>query len=85
MTDGDRLTKPLAPGTKKLGEDGGPSAPDIKRPGGGNELLKRMKKAKVDESDVLEAGRRAFGLEKMEDIKYAILEKSGDITIVPYR
>lgn len=51
----------------------------------GRPLLKRMKKAKVDESDVLEAGRRAFGLEKMEDIKYAILEKSGDITIVPYR
>lgn len=50
MTDGDRLTKPLAPGTKKLGEDGGPSSPTIKRPEGGNELLKRMKKVDPDQA-----------------------------------
>jgi hypothetical protein len=50
MTDGDRLTKPLNPGTKKLGEEGGPTAPDIKRPGGGNELMKRMKKVDPDQA-----------------------------------
>lgn len=50
----------------------------------GKPLSKRMKKSKVDEEDVLEAARLHFGLEKMSDIKYAILEKGGDITIVPY-
>jgi uncharacterized membrane protein YcaP (DUF421 family) len=50
----------------------------------GKPLLSRMKKSKVDEEDVLEAARMHFGLEKMEQIKYAILEKSGDITIVPF-
>lgn len=50
MTDGDRLTRPLAPGTKKLGEDGGPTTPTIKRPGGDNELLKRMKKVDPDQA-----------------------------------
>lgn len=51
----------------------------------GKPLSTRMKKSKVSEEDVLEAARMSFGLEKMTDIKYAILEKSGDITIVPAR
>jgi uncharacterized membrane protein YcaP (DUF421 family) len=50
----------------------------------GKPLLNRMKKSKVDEGDILEAARLNFGLEKMKDIKYAILEKSGAITIVPF-
>lgn len=50
MTDGDRLTKPVSPGTKKLGDDSGPNAPTIKRPEGGNELMKRMKKVDPDQA-----------------------------------
>jgi uncharacterized membrane protein YcaP (DUF421 family) len=50
----------------------------------GKPLIKRMKRSKVDEHDIMEAARMNFGLEKMKDIKYAILEKSGDITIVPF-
>lgn len=50
----------------------------------GKPLTKRMRKSKVSEDDILEAARMYFGLEKMKDIKYAILEKSGDITIVPF-
>jgi uncharacterized membrane protein YcaP (DUF421 family) len=50
----------------------------------GKPLSYRMKKSKVDENDILEAARMYFGIEKMKDIKYAILEKSGNITIVPY-
>jgi uncharacterized membrane protein YcaP (DUF421 family) len=42
-----------------------------------------MHMARVDEADVLEAARRLRGIERMEQIKYAILEKSGGITIVP--
>ncbi|HJP83440.1 MAG TPA: ubiquitin-like protein UBact [Fimbriimonadaceae bacterium] len=50
MSEGDRITKPISPGTKKLGEDGGPSTPTIKRPEGGNELLRRMKKVDPDQA-----------------------------------
>jgi uncharacterized membrane protein YcaP (DUF421 family) len=49
----------------------------------GKPLKERMIKCKVDEEDILEAGRLQFGLEKLEQIKYAILEKDGAISIVP--
>ena len=49
----------------------------------GRPLEKRMKKSKVSEDDIMESAREHFGLEKMEEIKYAILEKNGRITIVP--
>jgi uncharacterized membrane protein YcaP (DUF421 family) len=42
-----------------------------------------MDKARVDESDVLSAARELQGLERMEQIKYAVLERSGGISIVP--
>lgn len=46
-------------------------------------LKDRMNKARVDESDVMEAAREMHGLEKMDQIKYAILERGGSITIIP--
>lgn len=46
-------------------------------------LRARMKKARVDEYDIMEAARRSQGLENMEDIKYAVLEVSGTISIIP--
>lgn len=45
----------------------------------------RMAKARVDENDVLQAARELQGLERLDQIKYAILERSGGITIVPKR
>jgi uncharacterized membrane protein YcaP (DUF421 family) len=33
---------------------------------------------------VLESARRLHGLERMDQIKYAILEASGEISIIPY-
>jgi uncharacterized membrane protein YcaP (DUF421 family) len=45
----------------------------------------RMKKANVDLGDILEAGRISHGLETLEQIKYAVLEKDGSISIVPNR
>ena len=45
----------------------------------------KMKKSRVDENDILNAARKAHGLENLEQIKHAILEKSGEITIVPFR
>lgn len=49
----------------------------------GTPLKKRMEKTKVDEEDVLEAARLTHGLERMEQIKYAVLEKDGSISIIP--
>ena len=43
----------------------------------------RMDKLRVDESDVLESARKLQGLERMDQIKYAIVERNGEITIVP--
>lgn len=42
-----------------------------------------MKRARVDEEDILQAARELRGLERMDQIKHAVLEKSGGISIVP--
>jgi uncharacterized membrane protein YcaP (DUF421 family) len=42
-----------------------------------------MDKARVDEDDVLAAARELRGLARMDQIRYAVLESSGTITIVP--
>lgn len=49
----------------------------------GELLQDRMKRERVDEADVLEAARRGLGLESLDQIKYAVLEKGGDITVIP--
>jgi uncharacterized membrane protein YcaP (DUF421 family) len=48
----------------------------------GKPLADRMAKARVDEEDILTAARKLQGLERMEQIKYAVLERNGAITIV---
>ena len=50
----------------------------------GKPLKKRMQKAQVDEYEVLNAARKEQGLERMDAIKYAVLEKDGKISIIPY-
>lgn len=49
----------------------------------GKPLKDKMKKARIDENDVLEEARQRRGLERMDQIKYAILEISGGISIIP--
>jgi uncharacterized membrane protein YcaP (DUF421 family) len=49
----------------------------------GKVLGDRMDKTRVDEEDILEAARSLRGLERLEQIKYAIVERNGNITIVP--
>lgn len=49
----------------------------------GKMLNARMNKVRVDEADILEAARSLQGLERLDQIKYAILERNGDITIIP--
>lgn len=49
----------------------------------GRLLERNMKKERLDEGDVLSAARRHHGLERLDQIKYAILERDGRISIVP--
>lgn len=49
----------------------------------GEPLRGRMASARIDEDDILEAARQRRGLERMEQIKFAVLERSGAISIIP--
>jgi uncharacterized membrane protein YcaP (DUF421 family) len=49
----------------------------------GKILKERMNKSRVDEGDILSKARELQGLERLDQIKYAILERSGGITIIP--
>lgn len=49
----------------------------------GQPLRERMQRARVDNDDVLTAARELQGLERMDQIKYAVLERSGGISIIP--
>ena len=51
----------------------------------GKPLQERMDKARIDEGDILSAARMLQGLERMEQIKYAVLERDGGITVIPER
>lgn len=48
----------------------------------GRFLHERMKEAGVDESDILAAARMTRGVDRAEAIKYAIVEQSGEISII---
>ncbi len=50
----------------------------------GRPLKDRMDRARVDESDIMEAARKLRGLARMEEVKYAVLEKDGGITVIPW-
>lgn len=49
----------------------------------GKLLKERLKRERLDESEILAAARELHGLEGLKDIKYAVLERSGGISIVP--
>jgi uncharacterized membrane protein YcaP (DUF421 family) len=49
----------------------------------GKLLKERMKKSRISEGDILEAAREKQGLANMEQVRYAVLERTGSISIVP--
>lgn len=49
----------------------------------GKPMRERMQKARVDDEDILAAARAQQGLERMDQVKYAILERNGGISIIP--
>lgn len=55
------------------------SAGDVE---GGRPLEGLMNKVHIDEDDIL-AARAAQDPERMDQIKYAVLERSGGISIIP--
>lgn len=49
----------------------------------GRLMRDRMDKVRVDEEDILEAGRALQAVERLDQIEYAVLERSGDVTVIP--
>lgn len=49
----------------------------------GKVLKDRMERSRIDESDILTKARELQGLERLDQIKYAVLERSGGITVIP--
>ena len=49
----------------------------------GKVLDDRMAKLRMSVDDVLEQARAAHGLERLDQIKYAVVERSGTISVIP--
>lgn len=49
----------------------------------GKPLMERIKKSRLQIEDILEAGRKFQGIENLAQIRYAVLEKDGSISIIP--
>jgi uncharacterized membrane protein YcaP (DUF421 family) len=49
----------------------------------GEVIDERLDKARVDVEDILQQARSTQGIERMEQIKYAVLERGGGISIIP--
>jgi uncharacterized membrane protein YcaP (DUF421 family) len=49
----------------------------------GRLLTGPMQRARVQVDDILEAARKLQGLERVDQIKYAVLERNGGITVIP--
>jgi len=49
----------------------------------GKELSARMKMTGINREDIMEAARSSQGLERLEQIKFAVLEVNGHISIIP--
>ena len=51
----------------------------------GKPLKEKMKREEVNEEDVMEAARKTHGLETMDEVKYAVLERGGTISVIPMK
>lgn len=49
----------------------------------GKLLHERLRHARVAEADVMEAARSSQGIETLDQIKFAILERNGKISVIP--
>lgn len=51
----------------------------------GHLLLKRMHYCQISEKEIMEIARQQEGIETLREIKYAILEKNGKLSIIPFK
>lgn len=51
----------------------------------GKPLQDRMNKVRVDKEEILSAARESHGIGRFDEIEYAILERNGEISIIPAR
>jgi uncharacterized membrane protein YcaP (DUF421 family) len=49
----------------------------------GKLLRERLRHARLVEADIMEAARSSQGIEKLEEIKFAIIERNGKISVIP--
>jgi uncharacterized membrane protein YcaP (DUF421 family) len=49
----------------------------------GRPIKERVDRSRVDEEDILAAARESQGIERTDQIKYAVLERNGGISIIP--
>jgi uncharacterized membrane protein YcaP (DUF421 family) len=49
----------------------------------GRPIKEGVDRSRVDEEDILAAARESQGIERMDQIKYAVLERNGGISIIP--
>ncbi len=49
----------------------------------GRVVQRHLDKSRISKEDILEAAREKQGLERMEQVKYAVLERTGSISIIP--
>lgn len=49
----------------------------------GRFLDRRARRVEVGEDDVMLAARQSHGLERMDEVRFAVVERTGDISIVP--
>lgn len=49
----------------------------------GKMLFERLRHARLVEADVMEAARSSQGIETVDQIKFAILERNGKISVIP--
>jgi uncharacterized membrane protein YcaP (DUF421 family) len=49
----------------------------------GKPLHESMAQERLDETEILAAARELQGLERLEQIKYAVLDRDGKITVIP--
>ena len=47
-------------------------------------LRERLARSGVDVDDILTSARRQHGLERLDQVKYAVLERNGDLSILPW-
>jgi uncharacterized membrane protein YcaP (DUF421 family) len=50
----------------------------------GKVLRDQIKRARLDEDDIRESARKQLGLSKLSQIRHAVLEKDGSISVIPW-